>query len=171
MPVTDADLAIVTQQLGRPSRGVAGIAWRCPFGFPGVVKTAPRLPPDEPFPTTYYLTCPAAVVACSRLEAASVMAEMTARLQDDPDLQDRYRAAHQAYLGARAELAKQLGISDVPRPTVSAGGMPDRVKCLHALVAQSLATGAGVNPFGDESLAMMGDFWNDQCGPTGGCPE
>ena len=35
---------------------------------------------------------------------------------------------------------------------VSAGGMPDRVKCLHVLAGQSLAQGRGVNPLGDEVL-------------------
>ena len=33
--------------------------------------------------------------------------------------------------------------------------MPDRVKCLHVLIAHSLAKGPGVNPFGDEALAML----------------
>jgi len=168
---TDADLAIVAEQLGRPPRGVAGIAWRCPLGRPAVVLTAPRLEPDEPFPTTYYLTCPMAVRACSRFEAAGLMAAMTARLRNEPDLQADYQAAHQAYLAARAELALQLGVNDVPRPSVSAGGMPDRVKCLHALVGQALAVGPGVNPFGDEALALMGDFWDEQCDSSDGCSE
>lgn len=33
--------------------------------------------------------------------------------------------------------------------------MPDRVKCLHVLMAHSLAKGRGVNPFGDETLAIL----------------
>ena len=35
--------------------------------------------------------------------------------------------------------------------------MPERVKCLHVLIAQSLAKGPGVNPFGDEALAVLAD--------------
>ena len=35
--------------------------------------------------------------------------------------------------------------------------MPDRVKCLHVLIAHSLAKGPGVNPFGDEALAVLAD--------------
>jgi hypothetical protein len=40
----------------------------------------------------------------------------------------------------------------------SAGGMPVRVKCLHVLVAHSLAVGRGVNPFGDEALDLLPDW-------------
>ena len=48
--------------------------------------------------------------------------------------------------------AARLG--DVPEiDGVSAGGMPDRVKCLHALVGHALAAGPGVNPLGDEAVA------------------
>ena len=41
---------------------------------------------------------------------------------------------------------------------ISAGGMPTRVKCLHVLVGHALAAGPGVNPFGDEALAMLPDW-------------
>ncbi len=161
MPMTepsDADLAVVEAQLGRPPRGVAGIAWRCPCGKPGVVGTVPRLDNGTPFPTTYYLTCPRAVSACSTLEASGMMADMTARLATDEALAAAYLAAHEAYLEDRAALG------DVPELAgVSAGGMPNRVKCLHALVGHALAAGPGVNPFGDEALAAMGPFWENPC--------
>jgi hypothetical protein len=161
---TKDDLAAVADQLGRPPRGVAGVAWRCPCGRPGVVATAPRLEPEgTPFPTTYYLTCARAVAACSRLEASGLMAQMSARLADDADLRARYQAAHDAYLADRAELAQTLGLDDVPHADVSAGGMPTRVKCLHALVAHALAAGPGVNPLGDEAVALIGDFWETPC--------
>ena len=42
---------------------------------------------------------------------------------------------------------------------VSAGGMPTRVKCLHSLVAHSLAAGPDVNPLGDEALAKLPEWW------------
>jgi hypothetical protein len=35
--------------------------------------------------------------------------------------------------------------------------MPDRVKCLHVLIAHSLAKGPGVNPLGDEALATLAE--------------
>lgn len=157
-PLSPTDERIVAQQLGRTPRGVAGVAWRCPCGKPGVVATRPRLPDGSPFPTTYYLTCPRAVAGASRLEANQVMAEMTARLGADPELAARYRSAHEAYLADR----RRLG--DVPEIAgISAGGMPSRVKCLHVLVAHALASGPGVNPLGDEALALIGEFWERPC--------
>jgi hypothetical protein len=128
-------------------------------GRPTVVRTAPRLADGTPFPTTYYLTHPRAVAAVSTLEASGVMKEMTQRLQDDLDLAARYRAAHEDYLRRRAELG------DVPEIAgISAGGMPGRVKCLHVLVGHALAVGPGVNPLGDEALALLAEHWRpDVC--------
>ncbi|WP_343602602.1 DUF501 domain-containing protein [Mycobacterium sp.] len=146
--VDRADLDAVARQLGREPRGVLGIAYRCPDGEPGVVKTAPRLPDGTPFPTLYYLTHPVLTVAAGRLESAGLMAEMTERLRRDPDLAAAYRRAHESYLAER-DAIEPLGTS------VSAGGMPDRVKCLHVLIAHSLAKGRGVNPLGDEALAVL----------------
>lgn len=156
--MTGADAAAVEAQLGRPPRGVAGVAWRCPCGRPGVVATEPRLPDGTPFPTTYYLTCPRATAGCSTLESQGVMAEMTQRLASDPGLAAAQRRAHEAYLADRAALG------DVPEiEGVSAGGMPTRVKCLHVLAAHALAAGPGVNPLGDEVVAALGDFWTRPC--------
>ncbi|MEE6281330.1 DUF501 domain-containing protein [Georgenia sp. MJ170] len=149
-------------QLGRVPRGVVEIAARCVCGRPLVVRTAPRLDDGTPFPTSFYLTAPAVVRAVSTLEADGVMREMTERLEADPDLADRYRTAHEDYLARRAELG------DVPEIAgTSAGGMPTRVKCLHALVGHALAVGPGVNPFGDEALALIASRWRpDRCGCT-----
>lgn len=155
---TSEDLAVVETQLGRPPRGVAAVAWRCPCGRPGVVQTSPRLENGTPFPTTYYLTCQRAIMGCSTLEANGVMGEMTRRLGEDEELASRYRDAHEAYLADRAELG-HVGEID----GISAGGMPTRVKCLHVLVGHSLAAGPGVNPLGDEALATMGEFWDNPC--------
>jgi len=145
-PPTDAELAVVSAQLGREARGVVGIAARCTCGNPTVVATLPRLADGSPFPTFYYLTHPAAAAAMSTLEAEHVMPELAALL-DDEDTAAAYLAAHQAYLADRAQYG------DVPEiARVSAGGMPTRVKCLHALAGHALAAGEGVNPIGDEAL-------------------
>ena len=146
--VDPADLAAVEHQLGRQPRGVLEIAYRCPNGEPAVVKTAPRLADGTPFPTLFYLTHPLLTAAASRLESDGVMREMTARLAEDPQLASAYRRAHESYLAER-DAIESLGT------TFSGGGMPDRVKCLHVLMAHSLAKGKGVNPFGDEALAML----------------
>jgi len=146
--VDPADLDAVARQLGREPRGVLAIAYRCPNGEPAVVTTAPRLPDGTPFPTLYYLTHPALTAAASRLESDGVMREMSARLHEDADLAEAYRRAHASYLADR-DAIDPLGTD------FSGGGMPERVKCLHVLMAHSLAKGRGVNPFGDEALAML----------------
>ena len=122
--------------------------------MPDVVETSPRLDDGTPFPTLYYLTCPRARAAIGRLEASGLMREMTNRLDSDPELAARYQAAHESYLARRDEI-------DALGSTVTAGGMPSRVKCLHVLVAHSLAVGPGVNPFGDEALAVADDWGAD----------
>jgi hypothetical protein len=151
--VTDRDIAIVSAQLGRPARNVIGIAARCVCGNPTVVATAPRLADGTPFPTLYYLSHPAATAAMSQLEVAQVMVEFTDLLERDPDVLAAYERAHIAYL------ADRNGIEYVEEiDGFSAGGMPVRVKCLHALAAHALAAGPGVNPIGD--LALERGAWS-----------
>ena len=148
--VTQADLTALSEQLGRVPRGVVAIAARCVCGRPTVVRTAPRLPDGSPFPTSYYLTHPAAVKGCSTLEAEHLMEELNTLLAEDPQIADAYAAAHENYLARRAELGTPEEIDGV-----SAGGMPTRVKCLHALVGHSLAVGVGINPIGDRTLDVL----------------
>jgi hypothetical protein len=155
-PVSSGDLAAVEAQLGRCPRGTHAVGHRCPCSLPDVVVTEPRLPDGTPFPTTYYLTCPRAASLVGTLESSGLMRELEDRLRDDPELAAAYRAAHDAYLADRALLG------DVPEIAgVSAGGMPDRVKCLHVLAAHALAAGPGVNPLGDEVLERLGAWWSE----------
>ena len=148
--VTAEDLIELESQLGRPVRDVLAIAARCVCGRPLVVKTAPRLADNTPFPTLYYMTNPGLTAPISALEANGVMAALQAKLAEDPELAAAYLRAHQSYLAERAALG------DVPEiEGISAGGMPVRVKCLHALVGHSLAAGPGVNPIGDLALAEL----------------
>ena len=154
MSIQAHDRAVVRAQLGRAPRGIHAVGHRCPCGHPDVVTTEPRLEDGTPFPTTYYLTCPRAASMIGTLEASGLMRQMTDRLADDEELAVAYRRAHEAYLAARAE------IGDVPEIAgVSAGGMPDRVKCLHVLAGQALAQGRGANPLGDEVLDALGPWW------------
>ena len=160
-----ADDAVVERQLGRPPRAVRRVAHRCPCGLPDVVETAPRLSDGTPFPTLYYLTCPRAVAAVSRLEAAGVMREMQQRLASDVVLRRAYLAAHRDYLARRDEAARAAGVEPLPPGKQSAGGMPDRVKCLHALVAHELAV-PGANPLGRQATEAAGAWW--EAGPCVG---
>ena len=113
-PATDADLAVLHEQLGRPARGVVGIAARCVCGNPTVVATSPRLPDGTPFPTFYYLTHPAATVAMSVLEAAHTMRELNDALAEDEELAAAYARAHEAYLRDRAAYGEVEEIEGQP---------------------------------------------------------
>ncbi|MGH8876284.1 MAG: DUF501 domain-containing protein [Stackebrandtia sp.] len=160
--LSESDTDAIKAQLGRPPRAVKSIAFRCPCGNPAVTETLPRLEDGTPFPTTFYLTCPKASGAVGTLEASGLMKEMTQRLAADPELAQRYRSAHESYLAHRAELGEVPEIEGV-----SAGGMPERVKCLHVHLAHSLAAGRGVNPFGDEAREAIGEWWaNGPCVET-----
>ena len=153
------DVAAIEAQLGRPPRAIHGIGHRCPCGNPDVVTTEPRLEDGTPFPTTFYLTCPRAASLVGTLEASGLMREMSERLAEDAALAAGYQRAHEAYLEARQQIARDAG-QDVPEIAgVSAGGMPTRVKCLHVLAGQALAQGPGINPLGDEVLDALGEFW------------
>jgi hypothetical protein len=156
--IAPRDVAAVAAQLGRQPRGLRAVAHRCPCGLPDVVETAPRLPDGTPFPTLYYLTCPRAAAAIGSLEAAGTMREMTDRLADE-QVKASYDRAHHDYLARRDAAATDAGVEPLPVGTQSAGGMPDRVKCLHALVAHELAV-PGANPFGREALAEIGQWWS-----------
>ena len=153
-----ADLDCIGQQLGRRPRDVHAIAYRCQCGQPAVVETEPRLADGTPFPTFYYATCPRLTGAISTLESSGLMSEMNLRLASDPDLAASYVRAHNSYIADRAALG--IVVSEIEN--ISAGGMPDRVKCLHSLVAHSLSVGAGVNLLGDEALARLPQWWLEQ---------
>lgn len=174
-PASPEDLRIIAAQLGRVPRGVLGVAARCgdvspgtspagheggvPAGHPAVIASAPRLPGGEPFPTFYYLTCPAAVAAVSHLEANGVMREAEALLEADPQIAAAYARAHELYICQRTRAGEAAGIGEVPEIAgVSAGGMPRRVKCFHALLGHALAAGRGVNPIGDWVLDRLAEL-------------
>lgn len=132
------ETGIVTIQIGRRPRGETAVAARCPFGLPAVIRTAPRID-GEPFPTLYWLTCPAAARAVGALESAGFMSELNERLATDAAFRDAYVRAYERYVSERDSMGVLPG-------TPGAGGMPDRVKCLHALYAHEAAT--GMNPAG-----------------------
>ena len=153
-PPTPADIAAVAAQLGRTPRNIRAVAHRCGCGLPTVVETEARLEDGTPFPTVFYLTCSKASSAVGTLEASGVMREMNERLAVDPELRDAYAVAHADYLDRRGDAVPEIA-------GISAGGMPTRVKCLHALLGHALAAGPGVNPLGDEVREMLGEWWKD----------
>lgn len=147
---TANDLDRIALQLGRAPRGVRYVRARCTTGWPTVIETEPRLPDGTPFPTFFYLTCKRLNSDISTFESESLMREYQAQLRVDSELSTRYRRAHEAYVAERDSIVPVVEIAGI-----SAGGMPERVKCLHALVAHSLAVGPGVNPIGDAAVEEL----------------
>ncbi|MDK7192093.1 DUF501 domain-containing protein [Gardnerella vaginalis] len=163
-PASKADKDIVKRQLGRFPRGMVAVGARCVCGRPLAVITRPCLEDGTPFPTTCYLTSPEAVKAASHLEAQGFMKECNDLLNNNEDVAKKYEQAHKTYLEFRKELANRLNDSEEHIKNMSAGGMPVRVKCLHALLAQSLVMGKGVNPIGDMVLnKISSEFSPDIC--------
>lgn len=167
---TDQDIRVLSAQLGRTVRDVIEIPARCVCGNPLVAATAPRLSNGNPFPTVFYLAHPAITAATSRLEAGGLMYEMTDALAADTELANRYTLAHENYLAERERIRLISGTDEVPEiENISAGGMPTRVKCLHAVIGHTLAVGRGINPMGDWGLDEITDWWTPQvcaCEPS-----
>lgn len=161
-PATVDDIAAVEKQLGRYPRGMVAVGARCACGVPLTTVTRPLVDGRIPFPTTFYLTHPLAVKAISRLEAAGRLLELTEQLGEDDELARGYHKAHEVYLAVRRELAQRLADTEEHIEGITAGGMPERVKCLHAIVAQTLVMGPGVNPVGDLALREIADEF-DPC--------
>ncbi|HEY0388771.1 MAG TPA: DUF501 domain-containing protein [Gaiellales bacterium] len=133
------DRAIVERQLGRPPRGLRGVAARCPYGAPAVVEQDAYLAGGDPFPTTYYLTCPSAVAAIAALEDAGGVDRFERLVAAGGPAAESYAwgAARQRALRRPAAVmadggaSLELGIGGTAR----AGA----VKCLHAHAAFALA--------------------------------
>jgi hypothetical protein len=155
-PAGDADRGVVATQLGRDPRGAIAIVARCPYGLPAVVRTSPRLDDGTPFPTLYYLTCPVAVRLIGRVEASGRMASYNDLLTEDENVREAYARAHERYVSQRDSL-ELLG------DDTSAGGMPTRVKCLHALYAHEVADGNPIGAFVRPDVEPLVDHCPGPC--------
>jgi uncharacterized protein len=141
------DRSVVSWQLGRPARTFRRVAVRCSHGFPAVTEQAPYGPDGEPFPTTFYLTCPWLVAAVSRLEAAGGVERWSRAAAEDPLLGESLARADEEQRALRPEL--DVGI----------GGTRSRenLKCLHAHAAFALARPG--YELGERVLAEAGERW------------
>jgi uncharacterized protein len=161
----DDDRALVEQQLGRPPRAFLRVACRCPFDRPAVTEQAPYDLAGEPFPTTYYLTCPYLVAAVSRLEAAGGVERWSEAVAADQELRESLRRASDEQRAVRRELAAgQAGSDGGASLELGIGGShnPARLKCLHAHVAYALAMPGYA--LGERILAEVEPRWPaDRC--------
>jgi uncharacterized protein len=167
----ETDRELVARQLGRPPRAFRRIAVRCPFGAPAVTEQSPYDPDGEPFPTTYYVTCPHLVTAISRLEAAGGVERWTAATRADPALARSVAAADEEQRRLRHELAGgrtgrdggaslDHGVGGY-RPSGVGAGRSGSLKCLHAHAAFALARPGYV--LGARILAELDPLWPERC--------
>lgn len=158
------DRAVVERQLGRPPRAFHRVVVRCPFGMPAVTEQKPYDDADEPFPTTYYVTCPFLVAAISRLEAAGGVERWSERVATDPDLAASLQRATREQREVRRELAgSKTGRDDGSSLELGIGGArrPERLKCLHAHAAFALARPG--YELGESVLAEIDSLWPETC--------
>jgi hypothetical protein len=159
------DRAVVARQLGREPRAFRRVVVRCPFGRPAVTEQEPYYESGDPFPTTYYLTCPHLVAAVSRLEAAGGVGRWSQAVADDPVLAASLAGANDEQRAARRRLAagrvgRDLGAS----LELGIGGARRHgsLKCLHAHAAYALAEPGYA--LGDRILAELEPLWPaDRC--------
>jgi hypothetical protein len=154
------DRAVVERQLGRRPRAFRRVAVRCPFGLPAVTEQSPYDPDGEPFPTTFYVTCPHLVAAIARLEAAGGVERWSDAVHQDASLRASLAVATEGQRTLRRELAAtDGGRDDGASLDLGIGGSrsPEHLKCLHAHVAFALARPG--YELGDRILAEVVDPW------------
>lgn len=141
---------VISAQLGRPARGAPAVVHRCRWGLPTVVRVDPHLEDGTPFPTTFWLACPALRSRVGTLEAEQSMVGLNDRLESEPSFGAEYAAGHERYVAFRDELGGPLPGDP------GAGGMPGYIKCLHVHAAHHLGTGDNV----------VGDWTVDAASPV-----
>jgi hypothetical protein len=160
----NADRAVVARQIGREPRAFRSVAVRCPFGLPAVTEQSPYDPGGEPFPTTYYLTCPHLVAAVSRLEAAGGVERWTDAVATDPELAaSRARADEEQREVRRGLAAGETGCDGGASLDLGVGGAgrSGSLKCLHAHAAFALARPG--YELGERIVAELMPLWPDRC--------
>jgi hypothetical protein len=158
------DRELVERQLGRPPRAFRRVVVRCPFGRPAVTEQTPYDGAGEPFPTTYYLTCPHLVAAVARLEAAGGVERWSAAVEDDVALRASLdRATDEQRRVRRGLAAGRTGRDGGVSLELGIGGSrrPERLKCLHAHAAFALARPG--YELGARVLAELGELWPEVC--------
>ncbi|HET8893825.1 MAG TPA: DUF501 domain-containing protein [Gaiellaceae bacterium] len=147
----DVDRATVARQIGREPRAFRRVAVRCPFGRPAVTEQSPYDSAGDPFPTTFWLTCPFLVAAVSRLEADGGVERWTKAAAEDPELEESLRAANDDQRRLRPEIDAGVG----------GGTRGGSLKCLHAHVAFALARPG--YELGERMLADIDPMWPERC--------
>jgi hypothetical protein len=169
-PLLAGDRETAEEQLGRPLRGEARVAARCPHGVVEVIATPPLLPDGTPFPTLFWLSCPLLQRCVSGLENGDYRELLRRRLEGTPGYAEALRLAEREYIAKREDWAEELCARKETRGYFSGregvgGTVAGGLKCLHAHLAHFLA--GGENPVGAEVADALDGLQEREC--TGDC--
>lgn len=159
------DRALVARQLGREPRALCRVVVRCPYGLPAVTEQNPYDSGGQPFPTTYYLTCPHLVAALARVEAAGGVERWGQAVAEEAELARSLEQATEEQRRIRLDLAGERNGKDKGESLglgIAGSHTPSRLKCLHAHAAFALARPGYV--LGERILAEIDPLWPpDRC--------
>lgn len=141
---TPDDRRVIETQIGRSQRADSEVVSRCHLDLPVVIQVPPLLDDGTPFPTLYWLSCPAAVARIGRLESSGGVRRMEAKAEADNAFGAALEEAHRSYAGERDALVPP---DARPAPSGGVGGSAKGVKCLHAHYAHARA--GRDNPVGE----------------------
>lgn len=145
--LSQADIDIITKQLGRAPSGIRQVAHYSPNGIPQVLEMETWVF-DQPFPTLYWLSSSAIDKALARIESQGVVKELEQRIKDDDELRQAYHQSHQDYVSRRwqamsdehKKIIDEKGFTHLFE-TLGIGGIKnwDQIRCLHMQYAHHLA--------------------------------
>ncbi len=158
--ISQIDLQIIEEQLGRPPRGVKAIETRCPCGHPQVIRVS-SLIGEQPFPTLFWLSCPALVAQISQLEHLGLIERLEEMIQADSAFREAYKNNHREYIAERWAAMSPDEIALIDKKTYrklfdecGIGGIRnwEAVKCLHLHYAHHLARNNVIGQWLDENF-------------------
>ncbi len=148
----DNEKKTVEAQLDRSVRSDINVTTKCHFNLPVVIKVPPNLDDGTPFPTSYWLTCPMYNKKVGSLESHGMIKELDKQLKENKKLYELWNERQDSYKEERDSENK----GDQIVPSGGVGGAKESIKCLHAHLADELATEK--NAVGKIVLESVGGF-------------
>jgi hypothetical protein len=147
----EMDSLVVKGLLGGREVFMAGVARRCPHGYPSVIVLSPGSANEEDemelnftsIATPLWLTCPHLNDRIHRLESLGYIKKIETLFREDEDFAEKMKLAHIQYAFFRKNMYKQYFVDPVTFDNLNGvlgtgiGGIRDieTVKCLHLHVA------------------------------------
>ena len=162
MSISEEQIAIIQQQLGRQPRGLVNIAVQSPTGVPLVLKMR-SLVNDKPFPTLYWLCSKDLCKAIGQIEGKGWVKTIEARLEEDDELRCHYLKDQQRYVSSRWQAMHPDDRQRIEELKMTAlfdqygiGGINhwEKVRCLHMQYAHHLVEGNCIGALMDKQYGL-----------------